>query len=137
MPALSPGWWKGWRGPKPLTADFGDRGRGFNALSVLHCAAEQHLLRETMNALEARLDPARFIRIHRATLVNVDRVKELHPLFHGDWEVVLRNGVRLTLTRTHRDRAQRLLAAAPEGGHCYAVWGRGHSESLTRRLLGR
>src|SRR5207247_5981961 len=35
MPALSHGWWKGWRGPKPLTADFGDRGRGFNVLSVL------------------------------------------------------------------------------------------------------
>jgi two-component system LytT family response regulator len=75
----------------------------------LHCGAERHLMRETMNSLEARLDPRRFVRIHRSTLVNVDRVKETVPLFHGDWEVVLRSGVRLVLTRTHRERAQRLL----------------------------
>jgi len=62
-----------------------------------------------MQALESRLDPRRFVRIHRSTLVNADRVKEIHPLFHGDWEVVLRNGERLTMTRTHRERAQRLL----------------------------
>jgi two-component system LytT family response regulator len=76
----------------------------------LHCGGERHLLRETMNGLEARLDPRRFARIHRSTIVNVDRVKETVPLFHGDWEVVLRSGVRLVLTRTHRERVQRLLA---------------------------
>jgi two-component system LytT family response regulator len=79
----------------------------------LHCGAEQHLMRETMNALEARLDPRRFARIHRSALVNAARVKELHPLFHGDWEVVLHSGVRLTMTRTYRERAQRLLAGVP------------------------
>jgi two-component system LytT family response regulator len=79
----------------------------------LHCGAERHLMRETMNGLEALLDPRRFVRIHRSTLVNVDRVKEIQPLFHGDWEVVLRGGVHLTMTRTHRDRAQRLLAGRP------------------------
>jgi two-component system LytT family response regulator len=67
-------------------------------------------MRETMSGLEARLDPRRFARIHRSTIVNVDRVKETVPLFHGDWEVVLRSGVRLVLTRTHRERVQRLLA---------------------------
>ena len=77
---------------------------------LLHCGAERHLMRETMNGLEARLDPRRFVRIHRSTLVNADRVKEIHPLFHGDWEVVLRSGARLIMTRTHRERAQRLLA---------------------------
>ena len=80
----------------------------------LHCGSERHLMRETMNALEARLDPRRFVRIHRSALVNVDRVKEIHPLFHGDWEVVLRSGVRLTLTRTHREEAQRLLTGRPQ-----------------------
>jgi two-component system LytT family response regulator len=75
----------------------------------LHCGAERHLMRETMNGLLSRLDPRRFVRIHRSTLVNVDRVKEIHPLFHGDWEVVLRDGTRLTMTRTHREQAQRLL----------------------------
>jgi two-component system LytT family response regulator len=76
----------------------------------LHCGAERHLMRETMSGLLARLDPRRFVRIHRSTLVNVDRVKEIHALFHGDWEVVLRDGTRLTMTRTHREQAQRLLA---------------------------
>jgi two-component system, LytTR family, response regulator len=76
----------------------------------LHCGAERHLMRETMNGLEVRLDPRRFVRIHRSTLVNVERVRETVPLFHGDWQVVLRSGVRLVLTRTHRERARRLLA---------------------------
>jgi two-component system LytT family response regulator len=76
----------------------------------LHCGSERHLMRETMAGLLARLDPRRFVRIHRSTLVNVDRVKEIHALFHGDWEVVLRDGTRLVMTRTHREQAQRLLA---------------------------
>ena len=76
----------------------------------LHCRGERHLMRETMNALEARLDRRRFARIHRSVLVNLDRVKELHPLFHGDWAVVLRSGVRLTLSRTYREQVQQLMA---------------------------
>jgi two-component system LytT family response regulator len=77
----------------------------------LYCAGDRHLMRETMNALEARLDPQRFVRIHRSSLVNVDRIKEIRPLFHGDWEVLLKSGVRLTLTRTYREHAQRVLSA--------------------------
>jgi len=76
----------------------------------LHCRSERHLLRETMNALEARLDRRRFARIHRSLLVNLDRVQELHPLFHGDWVVVLRSGVRLTLSRTYRDHVHQVMA---------------------------
>jgi two-component system LytT family response regulator len=75
----------------------------------LHVAGESHLLRETMAGLEARLDPARFIRIHRTAIVQIDRIKELHPLFHGEYEVVLRDGVRLTLSRGFRDRLEGLL----------------------------
>ena len=78
----------------------------------LHCGDERHLMRETMTALEARLDPRRFARIHRCILVNLDRVKELHPLFHGDWMVVLRSGVRLSLSRNYRDRVPELRARA-------------------------
>jgi two-component system LytT family response regulator len=76
----------------------------------LHCGTERHLMRETMNGLEARLDRRRFARIHRSVLVNLDRVRELHPLFHGDWVVVLRSGVRLTLSRTYREQVQQLMA---------------------------
>lgn len=75
----------------------------------LHVGSETHLLRETMSSLEARLDPASFIRIHRTAIVNVDRIKELQPLFHGEYEVVLRGGARLTLSRSYRDRLQCLL----------------------------
>ncbi len=63
-----------------------------------------HLVRETMAALEAALDPARFVRIHRSAIVNLERVRELHPLFHGEYVVVLRSGERLTLSRGYRDR---------------------------------
>ncbi|HET7291322.1 MAG TPA: LytTR family DNA-binding domain-containing protein [Vicinamibacteria bacterium] len=75
----------------------------------LHAGKESHLVRETMSALEARLDPAQFIRIHRTAIVRIDQIKELHPLFHGEYEVVLRDGTRLTLSRSYRDRLQGLL----------------------------
>src|SRR5205807_7162178 len=66
----------------------------------LHAGAETHLLRETMNALEGRIDPARFLRIHRSTIVNIERIREIRPLCHGDCVVLLRDGTELTLTRT-------------------------------------
>jgi two-component system LytT family response regulator len=76
---------------------------------TLHVGAETHLLRETLSHLESRLDPARFLRIHRSRLVNLDCVKELTPLFNGDYTVVLQSGDELTLSRTYRDRLQELI----------------------------
>jgi two-component system LytT family response regulator len=70
----------------------------------LHAGAETHMVRETIGGLEARLDPARFARTHRSTIVNLDRVREIEPTFHGDYRVVLRNGTKLPLSRTYRDR---------------------------------
>jgi two-component system LytT family response regulator len=75
----------------------------------LHVGPESHLLRETMNGIETKLDPARFIRIHRTAIVNIDRIRELQPLFHGEYDVVLRTGTTLTLSRGYRDRLQGLL----------------------------
>jgi two-component system LytT family response regulator len=75
----------------------------------LHVGAESHLLRETMGALESRLDAGRFMRIHRSTVVNIDRMKELQPWFHGDYVVILQDGTRLNLSRTYRDRVIELL----------------------------
>ena len=68
----------------------------------LHVGDAVHLLRETLNNLEARLDPDCFWRIHRSTLVNVDRIRELQPLFHGDHVVILQDGTELTVSRTYR-----------------------------------
>ena len=75
----------------------------------LHVGPRVHLLRETMKGLETRLDPRRFARIHRFAIVNLDRVAELKPLPSGDYEVVLGDGKRLTLSRSHLDRMKRLL----------------------------
>ena len=75
----------------------------------LHVRGESHLLRETMNGLEARLDPARFVRIHRTAIVNIDQIKELQPLFHGEYQVVLRDKTELVLSRGYRDRLQEVI----------------------------
>jgi two-component system LytT family response regulator len=74
----------------------------------LHVGNEAHLLRETMTALESKMPADRFLRISRSTIVNIEHVKELHPLFHGEYVVVLRSGARLTLTRGYRDKLPRL-----------------------------
>ena len=78
----------------------------------LHVGPHSHLLRETMKNIEGRLDPDRFIRIHRSTIVNTDRIKELHPLFHGEYAVILRDGTRLTASRGPDNKLRRLLEAA-------------------------
>lgn len=75
----------------------------------LHVGSESHLLRETMNALEQRLPSDRFVRIGRSTIVNMDRIKELQPLFHGEYAVILLDGTRVTLSRTYRDKLNQLL----------------------------
>ncbi len=75
----------------------------------IHAGAESHMLRETMGRLEERLDPEKFLRIHRSTIVNIERIRELQQQFHGDYLVVLKNGQRLTLSRSYRDRIQELL----------------------------
>ena len=69
----------------------------------LHVGTKSHLLRETMSNLAARLDSSRFLRIHRSTLVNVARIRELQPWFHGDQAVILKDGTQLTLSRTFRE----------------------------------
>jgi two-component system, LytTR family, response regulator len=76
----------------------------------VHAEGRSHLLRQTLREVEAQLDPRRFLRIHRSTLVNVERVKELQPLFHGEYWVVLHDGSRLKLSRSYRDRLDALLA---------------------------
>jgi two-component system LytT family response regulator len=75
----------------------------------LHAAGEAILHRQTLQQLHGQLDPSRFLRIHRGTVVNLDRVSEIHPLFHGDAEVVLRDGTRLPLSRRFRDGARAAL----------------------------
>jgi two-component system LytT family response regulator len=78
----------------------------------LHVGAESHLLRETMTAIEAQLDPGLFFRIHRCHIVNIERVLELQPWFNGEYVVCLRSGARLTLSRGYREKLQQRLGSA-------------------------
>ena len=75
----------------------------------LHVGRDSHMIRETMNGIESKLDPAKFLRIHRSTVVNIDRIKELHPMFSGDYAVILRNGTELALSRNYRERFTELF----------------------------
>jgi two-component system, LytTR family, response regulator len=72
----------------------------------LHVGQDVHLVRETMARLEGDLDPEHFVRIHRSTIVNIDRIAEFHPMFNGEFAVVLKGGVRLTLSRGYRDAVE-------------------------------
>jgi two-component system LytT family response regulator len=76
----------------------------------LHVGNTSHLLRETMNAIEGRLDPEKFFRIHRSRIVNIERIQEMQPWLNGEYAVVLRTGTRLTLSRGYREKLQERLA---------------------------
>lgn len=72
----------------------------------LHVGKQSHLLREKLSVLETRLRPEKFVRISRSTIVNVERLKELQPLFRGAYAVILQDGTRLTLSSSYRDKLQ-------------------------------
>ncbi len=74
-----------------------------------HAGSQTHLLRQSLRDLEAQLDPRQFVRIHRSTIVNVRRIKELRPLFHGEYQVILHDGTTLKLSRSYRERLDVLL----------------------------
>jgi two-component system, LytTR family, response regulator len=70
----------------------------------LHTAKGKRMVRQTLGAMEAQLDPAKFLRIHRSTIVNIERIKELQPLFSGEHSLLLDNGTKLTLSRSYKDK---------------------------------
>jgi two-component system, LytTR family, response regulator len=76
----------------------------------IHTKGDAHLLRESMKNMEAKLDPKTFVRIHRSAIVNIDRIKELEPWFHGEYIVIMRDGTRLTASRVFSDRLSALIA---------------------------
>jgi two-component system LytT family response regulator len=74
----------------------------------IHVGRESHLIRETLQSVGGRLDPAKFLRIHRSTVINIDRIKQLQPLFHGDYVLTLLDGTELTLSRNYREKFSEL-----------------------------
>jgi two-component system, LytTR family, response regulator len=85
----------------------------------VHCHDQAHLVRETMNQMESRLDPARFVRIHRSIIVNVESIRELEPCGNGEYIVHVRGGKGLSLSRGYKSRFDSILG----------VNGNGHSDS--------
>jgi two-component system LytT family response regulator len=75
----------------------------------LHAGKESHMMRETMSSLEGKLPPARFMRVSRSAIVNLERIQELQPMFHGEYVVVLKTGTKITLTRSYRDKLDQLM----------------------------
>ena len=75
----------------------------------IHLGDKNLAMRETMQNLEEELDPARFVRVSRSAIVNLDRVKEIQPWFAGEHILILQNGAKVTTTRTYRDRLRELI----------------------------
>ncbi|MCI0695278.1 LytTR family DNA-binding domain-containing protein [candidate division KSB1 bacterium] len=75
----------------------------------LHAGRESHLLRETIKNLETQLDPKKFLRLNRSTIVRIDRIKELQPWFNGEYAIILQDGSRLTSSRGYREKLDALL----------------------------
>ena len=73
---------------------------------TLHAGGREYLVRDTIAAIERRLDPRSFVRVHRSTIVRLDRIVELLPDGHGDFEVRLKDGTRLGMSRTYRSAVE-------------------------------
>ncbi len=75
----------------------------------LHAESQKHIVRQTMTSLEQKIDPMKFVRIHRSAIVNVDSIKSLHPNEHGDYDVYLKTGEKLKLSRSYRNHFQEVI----------------------------
>lgn len=80
-----------------------------NVYVNLHVGRHEYLYRIALSTLASKLDPSRFVRIHRSTIVNIERIKELEPISQGEYEVVMTDGTRLHLSRTYRPELEKLL----------------------------
>ena len=76
---------------------------------VVHVGSQRHTVRETMTSFEQRLSPERFVRVHRSVIINVDRIQEMAPTYHGEYVITLMGGKKVTLSRTFRHRLEKLL----------------------------
>lgn len=75
----------------------------------LHAGGRSHLVRDTMTAFREKLDPARFVRVHRSAIVNVDRISRVEPYARGEYTITLADGTKLTSSRAHSDDLRRIL----------------------------
>ncbi len=93
-------------------ADIESVDAAHNYVRIHTIDGQSHVVRGAISDFEARLDGDRFVRIHRSTIVNVDRVRELELTTHGNYVAILASGRRLTVSRSFRDRLPALLGTA-------------------------
>jgi two-component system LytT family response regulator len=75
----------------------------------LHIAGRAHLLRETMSAMETKLDAEAFVRVHRSAIVNIDRVAQIEPHVHGEFAITMKDGARMTTSAAHSPKLRQWL----------------------------
>jgi len=75
----------------------------------IHCGSKQYLLAESLTHLENRLNPSKFLRVHRCRIINVSRILAVHPMLGGTYEMELRGGTRLSTGKQYKDAVQALL----------------------------
>jgi two-component system LytT family response regulator len=92
-----------------IRVDDVDRIEAAGNYARIHAGGKSHLVRDTLKAIEARLDPAQFVRVHRSAIVRLERIAGLEPYFHGEYVVTLRDGTRLTSSRSYSARLRALL----------------------------
>lgn len=92
-----------------VPADRIDRIEAEGNYARIHVGKDSYLERRTLRSLETQLDPSRFLRIHRSHIVNLDRIDRIEPRFKGAYEVILRDGTRLPLSRSYRRRLEGLV----------------------------
>ncbi len=76
---------------------------------AIHAGGKSHLLRETMSGILQKLDPTKFVRIHRSSIVCIDSISELKPYFHGDYIILLKSGKELKLSRRYWEKVEKVL----------------------------
>jgi two-component system, LytTR family, response regulator len=76
---------------------------------ALRVGTRTYSIRDTLANLEAQLDPSRFVRVHRSAIINFERIRELHPLFYGQYRIVFDDESELTMSRRYRANLERLL----------------------------
>ncbi len=75
----------------------------------LHVSGREHLVRDTLKSVESQLHPEMFIRVHRSIIINLDRVETVEPYFHGEYVVTMKDGAKLTTSRSYSERLRTLL----------------------------
>jgi two-component system LytT family response regulator len=92
-----------------VAVDTIDRIESASNFVQLYCAEKTYLISDTMNHMASKLDPKRFLRIHRQHIVNVERVIAIHPIMNGCYELELRSGVRVASGRQYKESIQALM----------------------------